>query len=156
MFIPGHIPTQRCQFNTKKEGLSGEIHGLSCISRSSHLCYLDAILGKEQVSDISTGAFVPPMRRFVACRGHPSNIYSDNGTIFVGTSHALQEVYNIFNQQSTPNLCVVTVRQSPSCIPNLGGLWEAKVKSQETSRDSVKISLYLIYLMCSTVYICFV
>ena len=45
-------------------------------------------------SDLSTGTFVAPLRRFVAHLGHPSDINSDNVTNFVGTNCALQEVYN--------------------------------------------------------------
>uniref|UniRef100_A0A5S6QML0 Integrase catalytic domain-containing protein n=1 Tax=Trichuris muris TaxID=70415 RepID=A0A5S6QML0_TRIMR len=46
----------------------------------------------ELISSLSTEAFVQSMRRFVARRGRPSIVYSDNGTNFIGTREALRKV----------------------------------------------------------------
>lgn len=37
-------------------------------------------------SELSTPAFVVAYRRFKACRGHPTVIFSDNGTNFIGAT----------------------------------------------------------------------
>ena len=60
---------------------------------SAFVCFVTKATRLEPVSDLSTRAFVAALRRFVARRGYPSDIYSDNGTNFVGTSRALQEVF---------------------------------------------------------------
>lgn len=46
----------------------------------------------ELVTTLSTIGFIATLRRFIARRGRPSTIYSDNGTNFVGTDHLLQLV----------------------------------------------------------------
>lgn len=38
----------------------------------------------EVINDLSSGGFLAASRRFVAPRGVPENIYSDNGTNFIG------------------------------------------------------------------------
>ncbi len=46
----------------------------------------------ELVSDLTTEAFIAALRRFVARRGHPSLIWSDHGTNFVGANCGLQQL----------------------------------------------------------------
>ena len=65
------------------------------------VCFVTKATHLEPVLDLSTRAFVDALRRFVACRGYPSDIYSDNGINFVGTSRSLQEVYKFPSQRST-------------------------------------------------------
>lgn len=45
----------------------------------------------ELVSDLTTEAFIAALRRFMARRGHPSMIWSDNGTNFRGANRELRE-----------------------------------------------------------------
>ena len=40
----------------------------------------------EAVSDLTSEAFLATLRRFIAHRGYPSLIWSDNGTNFVGAN----------------------------------------------------------------------
>ena len=47
----------------------------------------------ELVSDLTTEAFIACLRRFVARRGKPTNIWSDHGTNFVGAAQQLSELY---------------------------------------------------------------
>ncbi|KFM66923.1 hypothetical protein X975_05448, partial [Stegodyphus mimosarum] len=46
----------------------------------------------ELVTSVSTECFIQAFRRFIARRGRPSIVYSDNGTNFVGTSALLKKV----------------------------------------------------------------
>ena len=46
----------------------------------------------ELVSDLTTGAFIASLRRFVARRGKPSLIWSDHGSNFVGAARELKEL----------------------------------------------------------------
>lgn len=41
----------------------------------------------EIVTDLSTAKFIEALRRFIARRGLPRKIYSDNGTNFVGAKN---------------------------------------------------------------------
>lgn len=51
----------------------------------------------ELVSDLSSDGFLAALRRFIARRGFPEKIYSDNGTNFVGANNQLRELYATFN-----------------------------------------------------------
>lgn len=46
----------------------------------------------EVVSNLTTEGFLVSLRRFTARRGIPANIYSDNGTNFVGANNHLLEM----------------------------------------------------------------
>ena len=48
----------------------------------------------ELVSDLTSEAFIAALRRFVARRGKPSTVWSDNGTNFVEAARELKEFYN--------------------------------------------------------------
>ena len=93
----------------------------------------------EVVSDLTSEAFIATLRRFIARRGHPSRIWSDNGTNFVGANRQLKELYEFLAKQKTEGVisefCTarnVEWRFIPERGPNFGGLWEATVKSAKT------------------------
>ncbi|XP_071648478.1 uncharacterized protein [Temnothorax longispinosus] len=46
----------------------------------------------ELVTSLSTDSFMEAFRRFIARRGRPSTVYTDNGTNFTGTNRCLQEI----------------------------------------------------------------
>ncbi|XP_043503862.1 uncharacterized protein LOC122525251 [Polistes fuscatus] len=85
---------------------------------------------------MSTDCFLACLKRFMAQRGKPSNIYSDNGTDLVGANRALGElIIQIFNDiakaKISDQLSVegVSWHYIPQGAPNFGGLWEAVVKA---------------------------
>ena len=45
----------------------------------------------ELVSDLTTESFIACLRRFIACRGKPTLIWSDHWTTFVGASRDMKE-----------------------------------------------------------------
>jgi len=47
----------------------------------------------EAVSDLSSDKFLEGLRRFFARRGKSENLYSDNGTNFVGASRVLDKEF---------------------------------------------------------------
>ncbi|XP_011164167.3 uncharacterized protein LOC105198989 [Solenopsis invicta] len=55
----------------------------------------------ELVSDLTTDAFLRAFKRFIARRSRPSNMYSDNGTTFVGAQRQLKEMYKFYLSQQT-------------------------------------------------------
>jgi len=50
----------------------------------------------EVVSDLSTDAFLNAFKRFISRRGRPANVYSDNGTNFVGANRELEKCEKLF------------------------------------------------------------
>ncbi|XP_018366326.1 PREDICTED: uncharacterized protein LOC108763318 [Trachymyrmex cornetzi] len=89
----------------------------------------------EVVSDLSTDGFIAALRRFVARRGLPEHIYSDNGTNFVGANNHLKELYALFNSTEHKDSVFkfATDRRIlwhfiPPVAPHFGGLWESMIK----------------------------
>ena len=89
----------------------------------------------ELVSELSTEAYIAFLRRFIARRGLCNNIYSDNGTNFVGAEKELKKI--ISEEESTERISNFAVQQginfhlNPPCSPHMGGIWEAGGKSMK-------------------------
>ncbi|XP_066255904.1 uncharacterized protein [Euwallacea similis] len=101
---------------------------------SVFICFATKALHLELVSDLSSESFLLAFRRFVARRGRPSHVYSDNGTNFVGANRELSELGSFLIKESR-NLVDSCAREGvqwhfiPAQSPHFGGLWEAGVKS---------------------------
>ena len=54
----------------------------------------------EFVTNLTTEAFLPTLRRFIAHQGKPKTIYSDNGTNFQGAANELHEIYKMLQSTS--------------------------------------------------------
>ena len=52
----------------------------------------------EVALSLSTDSFIRCLRRFIARRGKPTVIYSDNGINFVGANRELRECIDDWNQ----------------------------------------------------------
>ncbi|XP_062715911.1 uncharacterized protein LOC134291768 [Aedes albopictus] len=85
----------------------------------------------ELVSGLSTECCKMAIRRFIARRGAPSEIYSDRGTNFVGVSGELREqIRGINNDLASVFTNTVTQwRFNPPAAPHMGGAWERMVRS---------------------------
>ena len=89
----------------------------------------------EVVSDLTTDGFLAALRRFVARRGIPAHIYSDNGTNFIGANNHLKELYVLLNSDTHKNQINQFAIEHhiqwhfiPARAPHFGGLWESTVK----------------------------
>ena len=92
----------------------------------------------ELVSDLTSEAFIAALRRFIARRGYPTLLWSDNGTNFTGADRQLRELFQFIKSQSTERavseFCSskgIEWRFIPERSPHFGGLWEAAVKSMK-------------------------
>jgi hypothetical protein len=71
----------------------------------------------------------------MARRGIVANLYSDNGSNFVGTDRELKETYFLLQQDKVDSIkCFLADRSInwhfiPPHSPHMGGIWEAGVKS---------------------------
>ncbi|XP_018316614.1 uncharacterized protein [Mycetomoellerius zeteki] len=88
----------------------------------------------EVVSDLSSEGFIVALRRFIARRGLPEHIFSDNGTNFVG-ANKLKELYVLLNSDEHKNEVNrfaserrITWHFIPPMAPHFDGLWESMVK----------------------------
>jgi len=90
----------------------------------------------ELASALTTEAFIATLRRFVARRGKPSQIWSDNGSQFTRANKELKELVNSLKQQSTQEAitdhCATQGIQwffSSPTGPHHGSVWENGVKA---------------------------
>lgn len=102
---------------------------------SVFVCFVTKAVHLELVSDLSTPAFLTALRRFIARRGCPAHIHSDNGKNFQGAKNELRELYQLMQKEKTSEeiatYCAdqgIQWHMVPPKAPHFGGLWEAAVK----------------------------
>ncbi|GFV68112.1 integrase catalytic domain-containing protein [Trichonephila clavipes] len=101
---------------------------------SIFVCFVTKAVHFELVSDLTTETFIASLKRFIARRGRPSLIFSDNGKTFIGANAELKRLYKLVINPD-PELAGFLVDENinwkflPPRAPNFGGLWEAGVKS---------------------------
>jgi len=111
--------------------------GRGVVSRKAYIvifvCMATRAVHLEIVDGYSTPAFLGAYARFVARRGLPASIYSDNGTTFVGADREMASAFraalrdpNFQNRTAADNVCWHFI---PPAAPHFGGLWEAGVRS---------------------------
>lgn len=120
------------------------------------VCFSTKAIHLELVTELTKEAFIATFRRFVARRGKPNKMFSDNGTNFVGANSEL-EALGKFLQESSDNLSELIANQGvewhfiPAFSPHFGGLWEAGVKSCKVHLKRVLANAWLVYEDFSTV-----
>ena len=84
----------------------------------------------EIVSSMDTSSCVMGIERFIARRGTPSVIWSDNGTNFVGAEKELLNCIQSWNGQAPPELAKKGFKWkfNPPAAPHQGGSWERLVR----------------------------
>jgi len=90
-------------------------------------CAVYRCIHLELVKSLSTEAFMDAFSRFVAIRGRPAVVYSDNGTNFVGSSNALKEL-DWTKITKDHGLACIKWKFNPPATPWWGGWWERMVR----------------------------
>ncbi|XP_062715275.1 uncharacterized protein LOC134291498 [Aedes albopictus] len=103
------------------------------------ICMCTKAVHLELVSDLSTERFLQALRRFIARRGRPCDMYSDNGTNFVGARNKLIELIHLLKNRVHHDRIATELTNNgiqwhfnPPSAPHFGGLWEAAVRSAKT------------------------
>ena len=95
-------------------------------------CLATRAIHLEVAQSMDTDSFVMALRRFIARRGRPNKICSDNGTNIKGGEREMREALTNLNQQQiTDELSQrhITWRWNPPAAPHFGGVWERLVGS---------------------------
>lgn len=101
------------------------------------VCMATKAVHLETVGDLTTQSFLHALDRFIARRGFCTDMYSDNGTNFVGASNdnqrSLQEFEQTISREIVPFLTIKNIQWhfSPPAAPHFNGLAEAAVKSMK-------------------------
>lgn len=142
----GQLPPARIQcsrpFSTTGVDFCGPVFVKAALRKSTAIkayiaifvCFSTKAVHIELVSDLSTAAFLSAFRRFIARRGKPEHVYSDNGTNFIGAKNELHAIYQMLHSKDEENIARTLAHEGitwhliPPRAPNFGGLWEAAVK----------------------------
>lgn len=99
------------------------------------VCLATKAIHIELVGDMTANTFLAALNRFIARRGLPSDLYSDNGTYFnrAATDIDLEtkRVIKAHTADAASSLVHKAIQWHfiPPAAPHFGGLWEAGVKS---------------------------
>lgn len=100
---------------------------------SVFVCFVTRAIHLEVVSDGTKEAFIQALRRFFGRRGIAKQMWSDNGTTFVGANNYLQTIDSNHKEWAPDiehdfHLILKWTFIAPRA-PSWGGIWEAAVKS---------------------------
>lgn len=103
---------------------------------SIFVCFATKAVHLELVTDLTMEACLAAVRRFFARRGRSQNIYTDNGTNFVGAKNEVMQLQVFLasdeHQKKFQHFLSnegINWYFSPPRSPHFGGLWEAAVKA---------------------------
>ena len=103
-------------------------------------CFTSRIIHIEDVSSLETDAFIQALRRFISNRGCLKEIWSDNGTNFVGADKEIQQSIRGWDQdvlnkrlikdEITCHLCPRSEwKFQPPTTSHMNGVWEWLIRS---------------------------
>lgn len=104
------------------------------------VCFATKAVHLELVSDQSSDAFLAALPRFIARRGLCTDMYSDNGTNFVGASNQLErDLILARNQELAAHVANKGINWHfiPVNSPHQGGLWERNIGCMKTHLKKV-------------------
>ncbi|XP_058451241.1 uncharacterized protein LOC131430355 [Malaya genurostris] len=93
----------------------------------------------EVAHTLSTESCISCFRRFVARRGAPLEVYSDNGTNFIGAERILQKQINSGLAETFTNGNTKWIFNPPAA-PHMGGVWERMVRSIKSAMIGIESS----------------
>ncbi len=102
------------------------------------ICMTTRAVHFDLASSLSTEEFLATLGRFVARRGAPSVVYSDNRSNFLGAREDIRALQRLTGCKKTTdaisdfsNKHAIDWRHTPPRSPHFGGLWEAAVRSMK-------------------------
>jgi len=129
-------------FNVKRARSTIKIYG--CI----FVCFNSRAIHIEDVSSLDADSFIQALHRFMAVRGRPKEIWSDNGTNFCGAERELrQSVKDLDEEKIKKNLHNYDVewysnplprwRFQPPTASHMSGVWERLIRSTRKAMRAV-------------------
>lgn len=106
-------------------------------------CLTTRAIHIEIAHSLTTDSCILCLRNFMARRGVPTEIYSDNGTNLKGASRELNEALlevdrNIMMKElSSPN---TKWKFNPPAAPHMGGVWERLVQSVKKTLNQISVT----------------
>lgn len=142
--IMGNLPQERLRPGYPFESTGVDYAGpIMCASRQGRgcrlvkvyiaifICFATKAIHLELVGDLTGKSYLLALHRFIARRGKPVDIFSDNGTSFVGAYNELSKFLKLTSSSLSEDAAKDGIKFHfiPAYTPHFGGLWEAGVKS---------------------------
>ena len=122
------------------------------------VCLATKAVHLEAVGSLSGPCCIAAFRRFVARRGAPVQVYSDNGSNFIGTARELERLEEALDKKGKEGIPAVAATLGTSWVyipprsPHFGGLWESAIKSAKLHMKKVMGRNVYTYEELSTIY----
>ncbi|XP_054709447.1 uncharacterized protein LOC129219152 [Uloborus diversus] len=123
----GTLPEDRVREASVFEVIGVDVAGPLIIKENKKVwiliftCAVYRAVHLELLAALSTDNFILALRRFIARRGRPTIIYSDNGTNFIGADNSLKKI-NI--EKLKIAFAPIIWKFIPPSAPWWGGFWE--------------------------------
>lgn len=102
------------------------------------VCFSTKAIHLELCGDLSTPMFLNALKRFFSRRGISKEIWSDNGSNFVGAANEIERVHESLTKINNDDSFQIYLNNNrvswhfiPPRAPHFGGLWESAVKSMK-------------------------
>lgn len=103
------------------------------------VCMVTKAVHLEILTDMTRDCFVACLDRFIARRGVPLEMFSDQGTTFIAANKLLKEGFkSLFSSDQLPLYSKYFASKgilwhfNPPSAPHFGGIWETAVKSSKS------------------------
>jgi len=98
-------------------------------------CLTTRAVHLEVLSSLDSDAFLMALRRFIARRGKPHELYSDQGTNFRGGEKELKEAFSNLSPDLQQQLAAqqISFHFNPPAAPHFGGTWEREIRSVKSA-----------------------
>ena len=103
-------------------------------------CMSTRAIHLELEDSLDTDDFIMVLRNFIGRRGQPAEMYSDNGTNFVGAYHELKQCLAELNQDAVQRYLApqgIKWNFNPPSAPHFGGAWERLVRSVKLALKTI-------------------
>lgn len=89
----------------------------------------------DLLTNIDADSFLMALRRFIARRGTPAELFSDQGTNFRGGERELREAFARLSPDLQRQLAKqkIAFHFNPPAAPHFGGVWEREIRSVKTA-----------------------
>ncbi|KAF6200364.1 hypothetical protein GE061_006667 [Apolygus lucorum] len=116
------------------------------------VCFTTEAIRVELVTDLSTQSFLSAFQRFIARRGKPAKMLSDNAKTFVGAKGELEHLETAIKAiQTYSGELSIKWEFIPPGSPHFGGLWEIMVRQLKNHLKKVLGKASLSYMEMNTV-----
>ena len=106
----------------------GEVKRYGCI----YTCLTTRAVHIEKLDNLETDTFLNGFRRFMARRGTPSKVWSDNGTNIAGAHAELSRLVKKLDEKQVQDFSVqrsINWHFNPPNASHMGGIWERLIRT---------------------------